>query len=169
MANLQEYSKIRAMYNGSAAYELAVEPEWLEQEVEESDLDLAPKPKKAVQTSYGLSAFAVVGYVAVAIVMVLVLMTYVQYTAAAAQAVEYRQRIETLSEEQRKLTILYEQTFDMNEIEIYARTVLGMDDPKENQLGIVSLNATDKAVVYGQDSGGNVFLTGISAILEYFG
>ena len=167
MANLQEYSKIRAMYNGSAAYELAVEPEWLEQEEQQSEV--VPQPKKAVQTSYGLSAFAIVGYLAVAVVMILVLMTYVQYTAAAAQAVEYRQRIETLSEEQRKLTIMYEQTFDLNEIEVYARTVLGMDYPKEAQLGVVSLNATDKAVVYAQDSGGGVFLTGLAAILEYFG
>lgn len=167
MAYPQEYSKIRAMYNGSAAYELATEPEWLEQE--EQQADLAPKPKKAVQTSYGLSAFAIVGYIAVAVVLILVLMTYVRYTAAAAQAVEYRQRIETLSEEQRKLTIVYEQTFDLNEIEIYARTVLGMDDPDASQLGVVSLNATDKAVVYGQDSEGGLFITGIAAILEYFG
>ena len=167
MAYPQEYSKIRAMYNGSAAYELAVEPEWLEQE--ENQSDLAPRPRKAVQTAYGLSAFAVVGYVAVAVVLILVLMTYVQYTAAAAQAVEYRERIETLSEEQRKLTIVYEQTFDLVEIEIYARTVLGMDDPKEAQLGVVSLNAIDKAVVYGQESEGSVFLTGIAAVMEYFG
>ena len=167
MAYPQEYSRTRAMYNGSAAYELAAEPEWLEQE--ENQSDLAPRPRKAVQTSYGLSAFAIVGYLAVAVVMIFVLMTYVQYTAAAAQAVEYRQRIETLSEEQRKLTILYEETFDLNEIEIYARTVLGMDDPKEAQLGVVSLNATDKAVIYGQESEGSVFLTGISAVLEYFG
>ena len=96
-------------------------------------------------------------------------MTYVQYTAAAAQTVEYRERIETLSEEQRKLTIAYEQTFDLNEVEIYARTVLGMDDPKEVQIGEVSLNSTDKAVVYGQDTSGRVFLTGLSVILEYFG
>ena len=167
MAYPQEYSKIRAMYNGSAAYELAVEPEWLEQEEQQSDL--APRPRKAVQTAYGLSAFAVVGYVAVAVVLILVLMTYVQYTAAAAQAVEYRERIETLSEEQRKLTIVYEQTFDLVEIEIYSRTVLGMDDPKEAQLGVVSLNAIDKAVVYGQESEGSVFLTGIAAVMEYFG
>ena len=167
MANLQEYSKIRAMYNGSAAYELAAEPEWLEQEEQQNVL--APSPRKAVQTSYGLSAFAVVGYLAVAVVMILLLFTYVQYTAAAAEAVEYRQRIETLSEEQRKLTIVYEQTFDLNEIEVYAKTVLGMDYPVETQMGVVTLNATDKAVVYGQGSSGDVFLMGIAAILEYFG
>lgn len=167
MASVQEYSKVRAMYNGSAAYELVAEPQWQEQEEHQSDL--APKPQKAVKTSYGLSAFAIVGYVAVAIVMVLVLMTYVQYTAAAAQTVEYRERIETLSEEQRKLTIAYEQIFDLNEIEIYARTVLGMDDPKEAQIGEVLLNSTDKAVVYGQESSGKVFLSGLSVILEYFG
>ena len=166
MATVQEYSKIRPLYNGSAAYEIIEDPRWSEQE--EQSRDLSPKPKKAVKSAYGLSLFAVVGYFAVAVVMVLVLMTYVRYTAAAAQAVEYRDRIETLTEDNRKLTIRYEQTFDMNEVEYYARTVLGMDYPAEKQTGTVVLEAGDKAVVY-ETEGGATFLSGISAVLEYFG
>ena len=163
MASIQEYSKIRPLYNGSAAYEIIEEPVWEEQE----SRDLSPKPHKAVKSSYGLSLFAVVGYFAVAVVMVLVLMTYVRYTAAAVQAVEYRERIETLSEDNRRLTIVYAQTFDMNEIEYYARTVLGMDDPTQAQTGAVSLDAGDKAVVYETEESGT-FLSGISAVVEYF-
>ena len=163
MAAIQEYSKIRPLYNGSAAYEIVEEPVWEEQE----SSDLSPKPHKAVKSSYGLSLFAVVGYFAVAVVMVLVLMTYVRYTAAAVEAVEYREQIETLTDDNRRLTILYAQTFDMNEVEYYARTVLGMDDPTENQTGVVSLNAGDKAVVYETEDG-DTFLSGISAVVEYF-
>lgn len=168
MANIQDYSKIR--YNGSAAYEIAYEPDYGQQE--QSQRDLSPKPKKAVSTSYGISAFAVVGYLAIAVVLVALLLTYVQYTAIAAETVEYREKIETLSEEQRRLTIQYEKTFDMNEIEAYAKGTLGMDAPRADQLSQVALNASDKAVVYGQEYG-DTFLGGVamaaSSVMEYFG
>lgn len=167
MADPQKYSRIR--YNGSAAYEIAYEPDNDAQQ--ENRQSLQPRPKKAVQTKYGISAFAIVGYVAVAVMLVLVVMTYVQYTTVAAQTVEYREYIETLSSDQRKLTIQYEKTFDLNEIELYAKSVLGMDAPQERQLGEVALNASDKAIVYSSEEQNGIIgslASAVRTVMAYF-
>lgn len=167
MANTQEYSNIR--YNGSAAYEIAYEPQIQEQE--NTNVGSLPKQHKAVKPAYGISAFAIAGYVAVAVVFVLVLMTYVQYTAVAAETVEYRELIETLSEDQRKLTIEYEMTFDLNDVELYAKSYLGMDTPRNEQIKEVALDATDKAIVYGQDGENSLFSSFaavFATVMEYF-
>ena len=164
----REYSR-KVMYNGSAAYDLAA-PQFQDWEEErEQKQQPAAQPAKKTQGYYSISLFSIVGFAAVVVMMVALLMTYVSYTAAAAGTVELRSQVEKLTEEQRKLTIAYEEAFDITEVEAYATTKLGMDKPAENQITNIDTHAEDRAVVVNNDddsSGGLGNLIG--TIVEYF-
>ena len=140
---LREFNNM--YYNGSAAYDI---PMWEEEQPKELDPRLKPKYKKGIQTAYHISAFAIIGYFAIVLTFILLLTVYVQYTAVSAEATEYQNHIQELKDEERILTIKYEQTFDMREVELYAKSQLGMDEPKKQQIGYISLNVEDKAIVY---------------------
>lgn len=167
--NGQKYSRL---YNGSAAYAIP-EPRWQEQEEQQPERIKKPRPMQAVQTAYGISVFSVVGFVVVAVMAVLVLMAYIGYTDAAAETMEYKNRIETLSEEERRLTIAYEQAFNISEVDDYARNVLGMDKPSRDQVGTAGTGSYDRAVIYDQSStNDSTAIKGLFAFLasltEYF-
>ena len=168
--NRQRYSNL---YNGSAAYAIP-EIQWQEQENNQPEIAERPKPQKAVQTKYGISALSVVGFVVVAVLAVMMLMSYIAYTDAAADTMEYKNRIEEITETQRKLTIAYEQAFNINEVEAYARNVLGMDKPARDQIGTAVTGSYDRAIVYDQSeindtSGIKGLFTFLSNLSEYFG
>lgn len=160
---------IRYSYNGNAAYEAA--PQWSEEE----ERVQAPQPnlKPKGQTSYHVSLFAIVGYAVVVVLIVAMLMAYVNYTAAAAEMMKYKTKIETLEQENKKLTVAYERSFDMLELESYARGVLCMDKPVENQITNLTTETTDTAIVYDSGLGGESvleeILTFFESLTEYLG
>lgn len=167
--NGQKYS---SLYNGSAAYAIP-QPQWQEQEVKQPEHIQKPRPRRKPQQGYSISVFSIVGFIAVAIMAVLVLTAYVGYTDAAAETMRYKNRIEELSAQERKLTVAYEQTFDINEIENYARNVLGMDKPARDQVGSAATGSYDRAIVYSQSDSGTGspvrgLLSFIASLTEYF-
>lgn len=166
----QRYS---SLYNGSAAYAIP-DIQRQEHENDRPEIAVSPKPRKAVQTKYSISAFSVVGFIVVAVMAVMMLMSYIAYTDAAADTMEYKNRIEDLTEKQRKLTVAYEQAFNINEVEAYARNVLGMDKPARDQIGTAATGSYDRAIVYDQTeindtSGIKGLFTFLSNLSEYFG
>ncbi len=95
----------------------------------------------------GISLFAVTGFIVVAVMMVFVLLANVRYNEIAGETVRLQERFDELTEQERKLKIAYEEAFDVNAVEQYATSVLGMTKPDESQMGTVQTTAPDKAVI----------------------
>jgi cell division protein FtsL len=115
----------------------------------------APRQVRKTQRCYGISLFAVAGFVVVAALMVFVVLANVRYTEISAETVELQTRLAELTEEERKLKIEYEDIFDVNEVEAYATNVLGMTKPSQDQIATVSAGNQAKAVIV-DGSGDNV-------------
>lgn len=127
---------------------------------------------RRAQKSYGLSLFAVTGFVVVAVMMVFVLLAHVKYDEVTNETGQLRTQLEALNEEERKLKIAYEDAFDVNEVEQYATKVLKMTKPTETQVVSVAATAEDKAVlVTAQQDNTNVtesMATFLASLVEYF-
>ena len=135
----------RSMYDGSAAYDLD-RREWYEEEQEQKQ---APKPKQATRPreSYGFPALTVIGAVVAAVLIVFALLGYVNYNELTTETVRLEHKIEELREQERKLTVRYEETFDITSVEAYASNVLSMSKPDQSQIIELGLSSKDKAVV----------------------
>ena len=107
----------------------------------------AAKTAARVQKSYGVSLFAVTGFIVVAVMMVFVLLAHVRYNDISSETVRLQARLDELAETERKLMIEYEKAFDIIAVEQYATNVLGMSKPDESQISVVQTTAHDKAVV----------------------
>lgn len=128
----------------------------------------ARKPRKA----YGLSLFAVAGFAFVAVMMVFMLLAHVKYSEITTETAALQERLDTLTEEERKLKIAYEDAFDVNRVEEYATNVLGMTKPLDTQVATVVTTATDKAVVVDEpapeDGGGLDIGSFLMSLVAYF-
>lgn len=107
----------------------------------------AHRTAKKAQKAYGISLYAVVGFVFVAVMMVFVLLAYAKYSEVTNETVKLQTRLDELNSQERKLKIEYTNAFDVNDVERYATQVLGMSKPAEDQISTVSATAQDKAVV----------------------
>jgi cell division protein FtsB len=133
-----------------------------------------PKTRTAerARSSFGISAFGVAGFLIVSVLMVFVLLAYIQRTELSSEAVTLQNQLDVLSETETKLLISYERAFDINEIEEYATSELGMVKPSADQISTVTTSITDKAVVLdsGRESQ-NIFTaitSFLSSLVEYF-
>jgi cell division protein FtsL len=123
------------------------------------------------QRYYGISLFAVTGFVVVAALMVFVVLAHVKFNEISAGTVELQERLDKLTEEERKLKIEYEDIFDVNEVEEYATNVLGMTKPSQDQIAAVSAEAQDKAVIVddGDDGAGKENMASfLASLVAYF-
>lgn len=162
----------RSMYDGSAAYDLG-RREWYEdQREQEEQRQQAPRPKTAARPreSYGFSPLAVIGAAVAAVLLVFTLLGYVNYTELTNETVRLEERIEELREQERKLTVKYEETFDITSVEAYAANVLSMSKPDQDQIIQLGLSAKDKAEVITdtakpQSEAG----ASVSGLIQFFG
>lgn len=107
----------------------------------------AARTAHKAQKAYGISLYAVIGFVFVAAMMVFVLLAHVKYNEVTNETVKLQARLDELNSQERKLKIEYENAFDVNDVERYATQVLGMSKPAEDQISTVSATAQDKAIV----------------------
>ncbi len=107
----------------------------------------APQKARKAQRYYSVSLFAAAGFAVVAALMVFVVLAHLKFTEITAETVSLQQRMDQLTEEERKLKITYEDIFDVNEVEAYATNVLGMTKPQQNQIAAISTDNQDKAVI----------------------
>lgn len=107
----------------------------------------APRTSRKTQKAYGVSIYAAIGFVIVAVMMVFVLLSHVRYAEVTNETVQLQAQLTQLNEQERKLKIAYENAFDVNEVEQYATHNLGMSQPAECQIGTISVTAQDRAVV----------------------
>ena len=131
-----------------------------------------PAKRGKTQRYYGVSLFAVAGIAVVAAMMVFVMLAHVRFNEISTQTVTLQQRLEKLTEEERKLKITYEDIFDVNEVEAYATNVLGMTKPGQDQIAAVSANHQDKAVVINADADGSgakeSMVSFLASLVAYF-
>ncbi len=135
------------IYDGNAAYAPAPQTEQPQEYVPVMPPP-KPKPRQKVQTAYHVSLFAILGYAVVVVLIAAMLMSYVNYTTAAAEMMKYKTKIETLTKENKKLTAAYERSVDIIAIEDYARNVLAMEKPSEKQIINLTAATADTAIVY---------------------
>jgi cell division protein FtsL len=143
-SRLREYESVRYPYADPARQaEAGKEPEPASRP--------AAKTAARAQRSYGVSLFAVTGFIVVAVMMVFVLLAHVRYNEITAETVRLQARLDELAETERKLMIEYEKAFDIIAVEQYATNVLGMSKPDESQISVVQTTAHDKAVVVSRE------------------
>ena len=128
--------------------------------------------RKAAQKSYGLSLLAMVGFVVVGVMMVFVLLAHVKYNEVTNDTVQLQTKLNSLTDQERKLKIAYEDAFDVNDVEQYATNVLGMSKPGENQVSTIKSTAYDKAIVVNPEKDETVatesMATFLASLVAYF-
>ena len=98
-----------------------------------------------------VSPLAVTGLALVGILLVLVLLSYVNLTKISDSSVALKNEISALEKENIKLRVQYESVFDLNAIEEYATSNLGMIKADKSQIGYLDSGASDKAVILRRD------------------
>ena len=108
----------------------------------------APKAAQRRRKGYGVSLFAVFGFMTAAVLIEFVLLLQVRYEAVRAEAAALQSELKDLTELERRLRIQYEDAFDVTRVEEYATTVLGMTKPAVSG-GAAALQAPaeDRALV----------------------
>lgn len=131
----------------------------------------APRAAQRRRKGYGVSLFAVFGFMTAAVLIVFVLLLQVRYEEVRAEAAALQSELKELTELERRLRIEYEDAFDVTRVEEYATTVLGMTKPAVSQgVGTIQAPVEDKALVVmteepEQERGLAAFL---SSVLAYF-
>jgi cell division protein FtsL len=106
----------------------------------------------------------VLGAACVAVLIVLVLLAQIQLVSISGTAVELEAQIEELKTQRDKLTVEYETVFNLKDVEEYATGVLGMQEPREDQIYyLTNVTSGDKAVVI-TDETTNMFSLGLEDI-----
>lgn len=130
------------------------------------------KTARQAQKSYGVSLFAVTGFIVVAVMMVFVLLAYVRYNDISIETVQLQSRLDELTEQERKLMIDYEKAFDVNAVEQYATNVLGMSKPDESQVSVVQTTTSDRAFIVNSEKEeapvSESMVTFLASLVSYF-
>ena len=95
-----------------------------------------------------IAPFAVVGFLAVAVLTALLLLSYTQSTVLNAQVVSLRNQLSGLETEHATLSAQYERVFDMETIE--AAVGETMIRPTKDQAVYIDLSEPDTVVVYNK-------------------
>ncbi|MCD8117145.1 MAG: hypothetical protein LUE21_08565 [Oscillospiraceae bacterium] len=106
------------------------------------------KAREQAQTRTRVSPIAVVGYVCVVVLCVMLMLAQIELMDLSNTAADLEDQIAELETEKTNLTVKYETTFNLKDVEEYAESVLGMQEPQEDQIYYLSgVSAGDKAVV----------------------
>lgn len=118
-----------------------------------------------------LSLFAIAGGVCIAALMVLIVLSHISLSDVSEQTVALSEQMEALADEEARLQIQYESAFDLNEVERYAMSELGMVKAGEHQVRYITNEVADKAVILEvEDDGGllGALQRFFNRISEYF-
>lgn len=168
-----EYAKSGIVY-GSLAYDLNTLPKRKQEEqVWEKEQVRTKTYKSAKPQKQGISLFGVVGFGAFVVMMMLVLLASIQLTQIVDENSSLEHRIQELSDQEARLKIEYESTFNLTEIEEYATKKLGMVRKSSDNVVLLETANVDRAVIIEPKSSNNEgFFIGLkdflSSLLEYF-
>jgi cell division protein FtsL len=125
---------------------------------------------EAVRKLPGISLFAIVGSITAVTMMVFVILAQITFSQTASEAARLNSQLMALTEQHRRLEIAFESVIDMNEIERYARDVVGMTRPHARQTAIIKSTSSDRGEVLAPPDRGELreFGTFISSLLDHF-
>lgn len=107
----------------------------------------AKKPKKskktrgAARSRQGISLLALIGTPLAAAMLVFSIMAQIHLVTLSDQTVELSQRIIQLRDENTRLGIEYAMSFELAELDSYARTELGMRRPSADQINYIDTSS----------------------------
>jgi hypothetical protein len=157
---------------GNLAYDLT-NPEIFVDLPQEEPVINPPRPSERehvatkARVRVSVSPAAVIGFGIAAVLLVFSLLGRVQLMQTSDEAASLSARLEELKEEQSILLIQYESTFNLMEIEEYAKNTLGMQKARGDQIYYVGGRVPDRAVVIAENRTG--FLDRLYDMLDGIG
>lgn len=120
-----------------------------------------------VRNKQGFSPLAVIGVMGVVLLVVMSLLAQIQLVNISQKAVEMESQITALEAERDRLMVEYESVFNLKDVEEYAVGVLGMQEPRDDQVYYMSnVSSSDKAVVISSADGADMLALGLEDILS---
>lgn len=168
-----EYASSGIVY-GSVAYDLNALPKRKQEEQVREKEQIKTKTYEAVKPQkQGISLFAIAGFGVFVVMMVFVLLANVQLTQVTTETALLESQIQKLSDEEARLKIEYESTFNLTEIEEYAAKKLGMVRTTSDNVTLLETADADRAVIIQQNGAADTgFFTGLksflNSLMEYF-
>ena len=121
-----------------------------------SKKDTTPKEvrskAKTQQKAPSVSLFAIIGFFVVSALMIFVMLAQVNYNEVLRETARLNTHLDILKEQQRVLSITFESVINMDEIERYAKDVLGMSKPEAEQVTLLRTLPEDKVEVIYDDT-----------------
>jgi len=168
---------------GSLAYDLGrtVRPQVMVPEAppvvtrpsrEKIKVDARPRTRTKAAARASISPFSAIGFGAAVLLLLLVVMGYVQMAEVSYESATLQQELAELNTAEARLKIKYESTFDLDTIEQYAVSELGMVPAANSQVYYINSSAPDRAeILRGNDESGGMLdnITAfLSRVVEYF-
>jgi len=191
-ANTARMEYLRAATFGSAAYDLDLVPGYEEQAIpryktREENAQRARENARERQRvreranarartherPLKVSVTSVLGFAVVAVLVICMLLSYVQLTELSANMAELEAELAQLEKEEKRLTVDYEQAFNLSAVEAYAVNDLKMTRLADSQIVLVDIERGDKAeILASPESKGTDAVTGavdfFTSLVSYF-
>lgn len=177
--NFKSYNFVTGAVDGTLAYDFSHPAYFPQEEIYETPVkqpepretvfindDLREKVQQVVRSRQGFSPLAVMGVLCVVLLLVMMLLAQIQLVTISRTAAELESQITELEAERDKLTVEYETIFNLKDVEEYAVGVLGMQEPREDQIYYLSsVSSADKAVVITNSDVTGMFSSGLDDLL----
>lgn len=142
--------------------QLPQQQEWIKEDVRPDVRQAAV----AVRNHQGVSIVSLLGAAVALVLLTMMLLAQIRLTDISDTAAKLEDQIAELELERDKLTVEYETTFNLKEVEQYAVDVLGMQEPDSQQIFyLTGVASADKAVVITKDDT-DMFSLGVADILS---
>lgn len=177
--NFKSYNFVTGAVDGTLAYDFSHPAYFPQEEIYETPVkqpepretvfindDIREKVQQVVRSRQGFSPLAVIGVLCVVLLLVMMLLAQIQLVTISRTAAELESQITELEAERDKLTVEYETIFNLKDVEEYAVGVLGMQEPREDQIYYLSsVSSADKAVVITNSDVTGMFSSGLDDLL----
>ena len=139
------------------------EQEWVR---EEPAAGVRAQSDALVHLHRAMNGIALLGAAAAIVLVMMVLMAKIQLIGISSQALEYESQITELENQHSRLTVQYEEIFNLKDVEETATAVLGMQEAREEQIYYLSgVTSADKAVVITRQDA-DMFSLGAADIID---
>lgn len=135
--------------------------EWIKE-----DVRARVRANTAAKNAQGVPIFSVLGVAVAAVLLSLMLLAQIRLTDISYSAAKLESQIDQLELEQDKLTVAYEQIFNLKDVEEHAVEVLGMQEPMNEQVFyLTGVASADRAEVVTKGET-DMFSLGMADILS---
>ena len=138
----------------------------------ETDAESAEWSGAEVRSRQSIAPMALIGLASAAFLFVALIFGQISLMNVSDKSLELEETLKELKEENAKLQITYESTFNYDEIEEYAKSELGMRKPSSDQIFYIDTVSQDKAVVVSENAAEasllDRFSDALNALRSYF-